>query len=229
MTRREIMRVDVLYEDSAVVLVCSSWSNGDVTFKLSEVSLDKICNLCNVSFSPGSSLSDIATLVHAMTAVAGIMQFPMKDDCLRVIAMLRSQNTTRLLFAPPGLVLHDMCEAVTHAAAQPIVPLLACTMTVTEFLSPTWTLSVTLTLTESRRHQTVVVIISQRKTQVMRVEFKTTDSGWYNPTSLTFTNNRRPTHNKAVSFLLKNDHVRDFPFGQPLKRIGLYILDYMIM
>lgn len=234
---RELMRVDVMYEDSPFVLSCSSWAHDDMTFTLNQqqtvihmrIKSPKkrdmtTAECCYVSYAPGACCNAITTLIHAITAVVEIRHFPFRNECIRLIALLRSENTTHLLFAPVGTTLQNVCLIAAQSATDPIIPMLVCGMDVTEFLTPTWTLFVSQDCgMRNGSLRKIVIIVKQHNEPILIIRFRAADNTWYDPVNFDITYSEAPSftvQNKALSYLLRNKHVRNYPFGCLLTQLS---------
>lgn len=245
---REVLRIRVAYEDSPYVLECSSWvaRQAHMVFKLTCVEADSnecgsivraemkapsrdvdktTTETCNLQLSPSSKRHHVIVFVHALAAAASQAVFPFKYECSRLVALLRCTDTARLAYAPHGLSMQEVSSIVAANAGLPIVPMLACKVFITEFLTSTWSLSVVLECAcEGNTPQSIAVSVQQKDLVIVRMEFRASERfTWYRPSSLIVTNGPGATParlRKAMSFLLRDKHVKAFPLGAPLKQLA---------
>lgn len=250
--QRELLRAILMYEDSPVVLTCASWHGKDMTYKVEFNSANAAnatnassgvsafiqvtvtaprrgftsMHACNISYSPGSQCNDMAVFVHAITAAAGLPCFPFKPESQLLIMLLRSEDTSRLTFAPPSATLRDVCSVARQSSAALIVPMLASTIEVLEHPAPSWSIAVKTSISDEVRDASrdVKVVVRYRGRDALVAAFRAT-SNWSNPSAMDVAFSSQVfKKGKSLSLLLQNNHVGGFPFGQALKQLAHHLV-----
>lgn len=233
----EILRAEVILEDSPYRLQCSTWSSGPISFtcklnlpsgilmqgEIRAARRDELTQVDTLLLTITQQPVHVDTFVHALLAAAALPMFPFRHEASRLISLMKSPDTTQLMYAPHGMTLADVCRGACVAAATPIIPMLVKQCSVTEFVSSRWSVHVCQEYSTSLRDTTVVVACLPGPRDVLKFTFKAPEGSWSNPVNLKVTTSPRSTQAQqthALTILTRNKHIKGFPYATLLKELA---------